>query len=269
MADAQLRVTVPIAEVAAEAYRSVFGRLGLLLDRAWLPLLLLLAATLLPGYLHLYLGVRNRLLAWHSAALGFGTEDLIEAAAGLLCLNAAAVRWHQTILFAGDRNAPARLFPGAWTRFLLYTLVLYLVFASLFAALFIADTENAPAYLGPIAGVLVMLVWVGMIRCSLLFPAAAFGKPLGIGAAWRAMRGNSWRLLGCGFLACAPVTLTVVLLLSGVFAFLHIEQFGDHLPLGFFILRGVVETCTNILVVALGAAVLSSFYQRILLRRSV
>src|SRR5215469_2727723 len=130
MADPETRV--PIAEVAAEAYRSVFGRLGLLLDRTWLPLLVLLAATLLPGYLHLYLGVRSRLLDWQDPAFGFGTDDAIEAAAGLVCLSAVAVRWHQTMLFGGEGNAPAGLFPSAWARFLLYTLVLYLVFAGLF-----------------------------------------------------------------------------------------------------------------------------------------
>ena len=264
MADPQPRV--PIAEVAAEAYRSVFGRLGLLLELAWLPLLILLAATLLPGYLHLYLGLHNQLLDWHSAPLGFGVEEAIEGIAGILCLNAFAVRWHQTILFGGERNTPAGLFPGALARFLLYTLVLYFVFAGLFVALLLADTDAAPAYLAPVAGTLVLLVWVGMVRCSLLFPAAAFGRPLGIGAAWRLMRGNSWRLLGCGFIACAPVTLTVLLLLSGVLSLFHIEQFDERVPLGFFILRGVIETCTNILVVALGAAVLSAFYRRITLR---
>ena len=264
MADAQPRVTVPIAEVAAEAYRGVFGQLGLLLDLAWLPLLILLAATLLPGYLHLYLGIESRLLDWRSATVDFGVEDAIEAAAGLICLNALAVRWHQTILFGGERSAPPGLFLGALGRFLVYTLVLYLVFAGLFVALLLANTEALPAYVGPVAGILVMLAWVGMVRCSLLFPAAAFGRPLGIGAAWRLMRGNSWRLLGCGFIACAPVTLTMLLLLSGVFSLFHIEQFGERLPLGFFILRGVVESCTNILVVALGAAVLSAFYRRIM-----
>ena len=62
------------------------------------------------------------------------------------------------------------------------------------------------------------------------------------------------------------MTLTVLLLLSGVLSLFHIEQFDERLPLGFFILRGVTETCTNILVVALGAAVLSAFYRRVTLR---
>jgi hypothetical protein len=264
MADAETRVIVPIAEVAAEAYRTVFGRLGLLFDLAWLPLLIMLAAALLPGYLHLYLGWSG-IPHWHSDTISFNVEDVIQALAGLLCLNAFAVRWHQALLFTGERGAPRGLFLGAWVRFLLYTLLLYLVSAGLFAALLLAGAENAPAYLAPVAGLLAMLLWVGTVRCSLLLPAAAFGKPLGIAPAWRAMRGNSWRLLGCGFIACMPVLLVLVLILSGVFAGLRLDQLSG-LPLGFFILRGVVETCSNIVIVALGAAVLSAFYRRIMAR---
>ena len=266
MADAQTRVIVPIAEVAAEAYRAVFGQLGLLLDLAWLPLLIMLAAALLPGYLDLYLGW-EAIPRWHSDAVGFNVEDLIQALTGLLCLNAFAVRWHQAMLFTGMRSAPSGTFFGAWVRFLLYTLLLYLVSAP-GAALLIADAEGAPSYLTPIAGLLAALVWVGTLRCSLLFPAAAFGKPLGIVLAWRAMRGNAWRLLGCGFIACTPMLLVLLLILSGVFTALRLDQLPGRLPLGFFILRGVIETCTNLVIVALGATVLSTFYRRIMLRGS-
>ena len=60
--------------------------------------------------------------------------------------------------------------------------------------------------------------------------------------------------------------LLVIVLLSGVSTELHLDQTGAIVPLGFFILRGVIETCMNFLIVALGASVLSTFYRRILLR---
>jgi len=265
MANAETRVIVPMAEVAFDAYRSVFGRLGLLFEIAWLPLLLLLAAALLPGYLSTYLGWAV-LPKWRGDAFGLHVEDMIEAVAGLLCLNAFAVRWHQTVLFTGERQPPWQLFLSAWARFLAYSLLVYLVSSSLLATLLIADTLGAPSYLAPIAGGLAVLLWVGLVRCSLLFPAAAFGKPLGFATAWRAMRGNSWRLFGCCFVACAPVLLIVMLLLSTTVALLHLDQITGRMPLGFFILRGLIGTCTDILVVALGASVLSSFYRRIMLR---
>lgn len=265
MTDTAARVIVPVAEVAAEAYRSVFGQLSLLFDRAWLPLLIMLAATLVPGYLHFYVGWRG-FPTWRGDAYGLGIDELIEALAGLLCLNAFAVRWHQTMLFAGETPPPPAAFTGAWLRFLLYTVLLYLVSTGLIAGLLLAGAAGTPNYAVPAAGILATLVWVATVRCSLLFPAAAFGRPLSVVVAWRAMRGNSWRLLGCGVVACAPVILFVIMILSGLLAFLHLDQASSHLPLGFFILRAVIGTCANFTVVAIGASVLSSFYRRILLR---
>jgi hypothetical protein len=260
------RVLVPIAQVAAEAYRAVFGRLGLLLDLAWLPLLAMLAATLGPGYLHFYLGW-HAMPSWDGDRYGFGAEELIEALTGLFCLNAFALRWHQAMLFSPERGAPQRPFLGAWLRFLLYTLLLYLVSAGVLAALIVASAQGeAASYLAPAAGLAMTFIWVGMVRFTLLFPAAAFGHALGFRAAWRAMRGNSWRLLGCGIVACAPVMFVVMLFLSAVSTGLRLDQSVDIVPLGFFILRGVIETCTNFVIVALGASVLSIFYRRIMLR---
>lgn len=261
-------VLVPIAETAAAAYRAVFGRLGLLLDLAWLPLLVMLAATLGPGYLHLYLGW-HALPAWRGDKYGLRTEDLVEALASLLCLNAFAVRWHQVMLFPEEHGAPAGIFTGAWLRFIGYTLLLYLVSAGVLAALLLVTAQQGgAAYIVPIAGVLITFVWVGMVRCSLLFPAAAFGTPFGFAAAWRAMRGNSWRLLGSGIITCAPPMMIVIVVLSGVSSALHLDEQAAHVPFGFFILAGVVETCTNFIVVALGASVLSIFYRRIVMRGS-
>jgi hypothetical protein len=266
MADASARVIVPIAEVAVEAYRNVFGRLGLLFDLAWLPLLILLAATMLPGYLHLYLGWAE-LPSWAASdTFRLRSEDIIQALTGLLCLNAFAVRWHQAVLFSGERPPPAPIFFAAWARFVAYTLLLYLASATLLTFLVVADGASAPVYVAPVAGLLAALLWVGIVRCSLLFPAAAFGKPLGLGEAWRSMRGNSWRLLGCGIMACTPVMVVVLLVLSVILYALRLDQTAARVPLGFFILRGLIGTFTDIIVVALGASVLSVFYRRIMLR---
>ena len=226
---------------------------------------MLLAAALLPGYLRLYLGWPG-LAPWSGDGFGLGVEDLIEAVVGLLALNAFAVRWYQSLLFSGDRRIPDGVFLGAWARFLLYTLFLYLVSAGLFTALIVADATDLPAFVAPLACVIASLVWLGTVRCSLLFPAAACGKPMALGAAWRAMRGNSWRLVGCGIVTCAPAILTVILTLSGIFAGLHLDEMTEPLPLGFFLLRGIIGVCANFVVMALGAAVLSGFYRRIMLR---
>jgi len=242
----------------------VFLRFGLVLDLAWLPLLIMLAATLGPGYLRLYLGWKG-MPSWAGDQFGIRVEDMIVAAAGLLCVNAFAVRWYQAMLFPRERSAPSGAFLGAWLRFVLYTLILSFLSAVVFAGLLFADSQPAAvSYVAPAVGVFMTFVWVGILRCSLVFPAAAYGSPLGLGAAWRAMRGNSWRLLGSSFIACAPVLMIVIVILGAVSSALHLDT-ADHVPMGFFILAGLIETCANFIVVALSASVLSLFYRRIML----
>jgi hypothetical protein len=254
MASGATAAKVPVAEVAASAYRSVFGRLSLFFDLAWLPLLITLLAAILPGYLRFYGGL-GPFPHWIGDDMGFGIEALIEAVVGFFCLNAFAVRWHQTLLV--PRSAAPPPFIGPWLRFLLYTALFYLFAAALVALLFsVNDDSRWPV------GIAAIALWLVPVRCSLLFPAAACSQPLSFAAAWRALRGNLWRLLGCGFAACMPAVFIAALILSGVFAGFHLDRFGSaRLPPGFFILYGVIKTCLNFIVMALGASVLALFYR--------
>src|ERR1700749_718908 len=234
MAVAGARIKVPVAEVMVEAYRGVFGRLNLLLDVAWLPLLLLLAAAILPGYLHLYRGLAAW-PSWRGDQFGLSIENAIEALTGLLCLTAFAVRWYQVSLFTGSRAAPTGIFVGAWLRFLLYTLLLYLIAALLLVAVLLADRDGVPDYIGIIAGAAMMAAWLAPVRCMLLFPAAAIGKPISIAAAWRGLGGNTWRLFATVMLVSIPVVFVTAMIVSAFFAGFHIDASGDKLPpLGFF-----------------------------------
>lgn len=280
MADSAAIVRVPVAEVAAEAYRGVFGRMGLFLEIAALPLLLLLAATLVPGYLLDHFVPAETLAGWgRGGDLDFGVTDIIAALFAVPCLNAFAVRWHHVVLFAGERALPRGLFRRAFGRFLLYTLLIYATAAALILGALtiaasggIAGEAELPAPVATAAAVVVTLlasfVWYATLRCSLLFPAAAYGRPLAISAAWRALRGNSWRLVGCALLACAPFTLTIVFLFNALLAALHLDTASALAApsLGLFILRGLVNTLSNFVLVALAASVLGGFYRRLALR---
>jgi hypothetical protein len=252
-----------------EAFRGVFGQLSLLLDVAWLPLLLLLAAGIIPGYLHLYRGL-VAWPVWDGDRFGLSAENLIEAVTGLLCLTAFAVRWYQVSLFTGGRTAPADLFRGAWLRFLLYTLLLYLIAALLIVAMLLADRDGVPDYIAVLTGAAMMAAWMAPVRCMLLFPAAAIGKPLSIAAAWRSLGGNTWRLFVTVMLVSVPVVFITAIIVSAFFAGFHIEAYGDKPPpLGFFLLRAVLSTCGNVLVVALSASVIAGFYRRLILGGAV
>lgn len=263
MADAGARIKVPVAEVMVEAYRGVFGRLSLLLDLAWLPLLILLAAAILPGYLRLYEGLPG-LPGWAGDVYGLSLENLVEALVGLLCLSAFAVRWYQSLLFREGQRVPEGIFLGAWLRFLAYMLLLYLIAAVLLTGLVLADAEGAPPFVAPLAGAAMFVAWLAPVRCSLLFPAAAIGKPLSIAEAWQTLGGNTWRLFATVMLVSVPAVFVVAMILSAFFAGFQLDGLGDTPPpLGFFLLRGVIGSCADFLVVALGAAVAAGFYRRL------
>jgi hypothetical protein len=265
VAVAGTRIKVPVAEIMVEAYRGVFGQLNLLLETAWLPLLLLLAAAILPGYLHLYGGV-TAWPRWRGDRLGLSVENAIEAVTGLLCLTAFAVRWYQVTLFATTRSGspPTGLFLAAWLRFLLYTLLLYVIAALLIVVLLLSDQDGVPDVVALIAGMAMMAAWLAPVRCMLLFPAAASGKPLSIAAAWRGLGGNTWRLFVTIMLVSLPVVFITAMIVSAFYAGFHIDPSGDQLPpFGFFLLRAVLSSCGNVLVVALGAAVIAGFYRRL------
>jgi len=90
------------------------------------------------------------------------------------------------------------------------------------------------------------------------------GKPLSIAAAWRGLAGNTWRLFVAVMLVSIPVVFIVAMIGGAIFAGFHIDGSGDRLPpLGFFLLRGVLSTCGNVLVVALCAAAIAGFYRRL------
>lgn len=263
MAQAGTAMKVPVTEATGDAYRLVFGRLSLLFDLAWQPLLILLAVTILPGYLELYRGVPG-LPPWFGDTFGLGFENIIEAIVGLLCLSAFTIRWYQVLLLPGRQSPPRGIFAGAWLRFLGYIVLLYVVAALLLAAMLLANGETMPSYLAPIAGLGAIAVWLATVRCSLVFPAAAIGAPLSLLDAWRRMRGNSWRLLATMLLVSVPTVFLVATVFASILAALHIDSFGDDTPpLGFFLLRGVIGSCANFLVVALNGAALAGFYRRL------
>jgi hypothetical protein len=269
MDEAPLPVRIPVAAVTIGAYRFVFGRLGLFLELAWLPLLLMLAVSIIPVFL-------PSLAAPDSDNIVLRLlPDIGQLVAGGLCLNAFAVRWHQMALFPNPADAQAQSWLRPWLRFLLYTFAFYLVNLAMLGLLLLAsggaDMDQPDQIVMVLLATAVALpVWLGMVRLSLLFPAAAYGQPLALSAAWNAMRGNTWRLIACGFLAGLPLILSVVVVLSAVFSALGM-QIGDLQsddpafapPMGLYLLEGVIDTVINFLIVALGASILVDAYRRL------
>lgn len=246
---------VPVAEVTVGAYRAVFGRLGAVLELGWLPFLLLLAVAVLPAALPPEFGAKSPALR--------ALPDFLDLVAGALCLNAFGVRWYQAQLLGSA--AAGRPWLGAWARFLFYTFVLYAALGATFAAVLVLAglVQGRGAIVEAGLGAAVVAIAVGLLfttaRLALLFPAAAIGRPIGVGGTWRATRGNGWRIVLCWLLATAPLLLGAQIVMGAVFTGFRI---GAHAPMGLYLLRGLVATVADFLIAALGAAVLSAVYRR-------
>lgn len=267
------RIKVPVAAAVVAAWRAVLGRPGLVLELGWLSLLLLLAAFLLPQLALRYLAPTGGAAAPPQGLVP--AEAILSEVVSLLALSAFAVRWYRQMLIGSGRVVP-RLFAAAWLRFILYSLAFYAAGIGFAAAVWysgIAQPDAPPALAGGgniAAAVVAAALLLGMARISLLFPAAAFGAPLALGAAWRAMRGNAWRLLLVSVAAALPVMCAEFVVIGPLLAAAHIganDVVAPDPPLGFVLLSGVIEAVMRLVVTALGASVLSDFYRRIVLQR--
>jgi hypothetical protein len=259
MIDGGVRIRVPVAEVAGEASRAVFLRVGLLLEVGWLPLLILLAASILPQLGLVYLAPKPT-----PGALAV-LPDVIATAVAVLCLCAFAVRWAQ-IAAPGADAVSGIPFWLVWWRFIIVTLPLTLSSAvdlilspatEPTAASIAAMPPSAHAVLVLTIIVVDILPWLLMARVALLLPAAARGQTLGLAVGWRLMQGNSWRLVGAVCLACLPLVMLSQLTLSGL------GSSADDPVLGAILLRGLIETLENVILTALAISIASGFYRRI------
>jgi hypothetical protein len=245
---------VAVAKMVRFAYRTVFGRLGLILDLGWTMMLVLLTVQILPDLL---------LPGRHGGATAqFDAGDYAQALVSLLALTAFAVRWHQLLLVGDPHRQPTAAFFRGWTRFLVYGCVVYALIGAV-AAIAAATmsrmagstaTEAVVAVAALLVGVLVALATV---RGGLVFPAAAAGKPLGLATAWR--------LILASILTTLPVT-AMVTILTAILISLGTAPGADPMvdrPLGFTILAGLLATISDMLLVALGASLLSGLYREL------
>lgn len=254
------QVKVRVGEAVMAAYAAVFGRLGLALEVGWLPLLVMLAAALVPGIAEAFVpGLFSNVWPLFIA----------EIVVGLLCLNAFSVRWYQAQLFPNARALPRRLFVALWMRFVGYTLLFSVPTAAPGVALFLAgaspDANDATRTLIAAVGVLGVATTLGVLRLALVWPAAAYGAPIGFREAWRRMHGNTWRLTATMLLVSVPLFITIAFALHLLLKAVNIEldALPSPPPLGLVLLMGVADTVWKFLLIALGAAVLAQFYRRL------
>jgi len=250
-----------VRAVTSFAYANVFRRLGLVLELGWIPIIALLGGMILPSLLSpKTVGVDD--------AFSVGPADMVQALVAFLSLSAFAVRWHQALLLGDPRRLPPATFFRGWLRFMLYLLLVYMLVAVILALSVLGFSRIGTSGIGEVSleigAIALSLAAVGAIlRCCLLFPAAAIGAPLGFREAWTRMRGNGWRLGIASILNGVPVMVVFGVIASALLiaALPDDPDMATAPPMGLVIMSGVIETIADILLVALGASLLSAYYR--------
>ena len=220
---------IDVVDQVGRAYRAVFDRLQLVAEMALLPYLIVLAtvlvALLMPG------GIFGGVLAGLIHAIGF-----------LLFGAVFAVRWHRFVLLG--ETVSDGLIPSGWTEFVLAGIKLgAIVFVGWIVLVLVAALPPHLLTI-PLTGIGGVALTLMALRVSLIFPAAAIGRPIRLQTAWEWIEGNFWRFFACSFAAYFPFVV-VQMLISG-------------LSRMFPSLLGIVFEALRLVVTFIGAAVIAA-----------
>lgn len=200
-------IKVPLWRTLGASLRLVLGRPVAFARIAWLPYALFVATEL--GF---YAAASNGFYGiGRIAPLGSWVDAVLVSVIYLLaviiqvaCCSVFLLRWQQFALREDRAGVSPPLWAGVWR------LSMYGIAITLIVGVFVGATSTARKYIKMMdfgiaptiwTWVLFFLVSIGVVtlpliiaRLSLILPAAAFGHPLGISAAWRCTRGSTWRL---------------------------------------------------------------------------
>ena len=244
---------VPVLDTVVESYRFVFINLDRFLALGWLPLLITFAVYMASDILADVGSGKNGFVAdWAS--------DIVLEAGSLAMYAVFAVRWHRFFLLGEHESVFIGIFsPRDW-RFLGYAALLtWTPFVPMWVYLLISEFVSG---LFSIAASILLFV---MFRFSLVLPGTAVDRPLGLGEAWRNLRGNTWRFIGASFLVVIPYVIPVWIVLK----IFDLSQFtgttnGTPEPtIGVLVATNAVWAIVGFFATAAGITVLSKFYRHI------
>jgi hypothetical protein len=220
---------IDVVDQVGRAYRAVFDQLRLVAEMALLPYFIVLAtvlvALLMPG------GMFGGVLAGLIHAIGF-----------LLFGAVFIVRWHRFVLLG--ETVSDGLIPSGWREFVVAGVKLgAIVFAGWLVLVLVAALPPHVLTI-PLSGIGGVALTLLALRVSLIFPAAAIGRPVGLQTAWGWIEGNFWRLFACSFASYFPFVI-VQILISG-------------LSRMFPSLLGMVFEALRLAVAFIGAAVIAA-----------
>jgi hypothetical protein len=163
------------------------------------------------------LGIELVALLMPGGFIGGVLAALIHGIAFLVFGSVFMVRWHRFVLL-GESVSDTFIPPG-WTDFFIAEIK---IAAILVAGWFVlAILAQLPPYflMVPLSGVGGLALSLAALRVSLIFPAAAIGRPIALRTGWDLVEGNFWRLFACVFAAYFPfgVAAMIVAAMGGLF----------------------------------------------------
>ena len=184
---------VHTGETIHHAYETTFGNLGLIVEYAWLPFVIVLAVEIV-----------GLLLAGGGTTGGQMTAWMFGGLAFLVFGTTFAVRWLRHLVLG--ETPSGEMFPPAWRPLFFATVTIgLLVFAGGIVTAIIGMILSPIAWLiWAIGGIAVALV---AMRVLLMLPAAAVERPIDIRTAWDMLAGNYWHYLACALICYVPYAL--------------------------------------------------------------
>lgn len=242
---------LPFWRTVAACYFVVFGNFGQLLRISWLWLLIMLPVYAVAQWL------TSPSQAEQTGWLMSMLPSVLESPA----LASIAVAWHRLVLRQEGVQGAAylRLDRVVWW----YAAVLLFFLAVTVGPFVFAATRGAALPDDPNALLMPLLQVFGGIaaglaigafvlpRLSLVLPAGALGERLALGDAWRATRGNTWRLAWASLLCSLPPLMPPLVLLW------YVDAGWTTLS----VIGGTVYSLAYVLVVTIAVTLLSLAYR--------
>ncbi len=269
---------VPVWRTAIDSYRFVFANLGRLLALGW-PLLMIAAAALIVG--ELFAGGRSSWEAetWQQSP-AYVVANILFGVLFCAMVLVFVVRWHRFFLLDERESVFANLFASRNWRFLGYLLLLALapllpmliaLIIGLGAAISVAGSPQEGMVTGPLAALVFFALFAPFVlyfvffRFSLVFPAAATDRPIGLAESWRKLRGNTRRLLRALYLVPLPIMIFVFIVMVPFLwsSFASMQAGGPRPSMTVFFVWMQVLVVIVIFATAVSATVLSKFYRHI------
>lgn len=227
---------IDVVDQVGRAYRTVFDHVQLAVEMALLPYLIVLAVELVS-------------LLVGQGGIGGRIVGALVHALGLLLFGAVfVVRWHRFVLLS--ETVGGELLPPGWREFVVAGIKIgAIVFAGWIMLIGIALLP--PFFITvPLTAAGGVALTLGALRVSLIFPAAAIGRPVPLRAAWDAIAGNFWRLFACAFACYFPFVVLQML----------IGLLGSAFPSITWIVFEAVRLATSFAGAAVVATLLSHLY---------